>query len=257
MADNPSKSRVPASLRVIGRSIVDWWDGWLDMVLVGVVWFLAQITIVFGPPATFGMYYVVDQMINGQALGIRGLISGAKMYFWKAWLWGIINIFAAATLAVNIYFYGNLQYGWAPIVQVIVFMLGILWYFTQFYTIPYFMEQEIKSVFVAIRNGFLTTLAAPFFSIVVMIMVVLVIVLSAGFVIPLFLGLPGLVPFLGFRALLDRLEAFGLREREKTPREIETEESERVNSPGSRRFPGNDSPADEVSDRKGDVEESE
>ncbi len=46
--------KFPAVLRVIGRSIVDWWDSWLDMVLVTIVWFVAQITVIFGPPATFG-----------------------------------------------------------------------------------------------------------------------------------------------------------------------------------------------------------
>jgi hypothetical protein len=73
--------RFPASLRVIGRSVVDWWDGWLDMVVTLMIWLFAQMTIVLGPPATFGLYYVVHNMINGEAQGVRGLIAGARMYF--------------------------------------------------------------------------------------------------------------------------------------------------------------------------------
>lgn len=250
-------SKLPASFRVIGRSIVDWWDGWLDMVLTIIVWFLAQLTIVFGPPATFGLYFVAHQMVNGEATGIRGLISGARQNFWHAWLWGLINILVAITLFVNVNFYGNLQTSWAPFLQGLVFMLGILWYCTQFYTIPYFYELEKKSVFVAMRNGFLTTLAAPFFTFILMIVVVFVIGLSFGLVIPLFLGLPAVVPFLGFRAMINRLVAFKLRKPEKTPREIEAEESERVHSPGSGRFTRRDAAEGEIADGEGDVKKSE
>jgi uncharacterized membrane protein YesL len=248
-------SKVPASLRVIGRAFVDWWDGWLDMVLTIIVWFLAQLTVILGPPATFGMYAVAHQMINGEATGVRGLISGARTYFWKAWLWGIFNLLATFTLVVNVYFYGNLKTAWAPFVQVIIFMLGILWYCTQFYALPFFFEQELKSIFIAIKNGFLTTLAAPFFTFVVMVVVVIVLGLSVGFVIPLFLGLPAVVPFLGFRSTVNRLEAFGLRKPEKTPREIEVEESARVNAPGSGRFTRDAAAPGKVADGEGDVEQ--
>lgn len=239
-------SKVPASLRVIGRSFVDWWDGWLDMVLTIIVWFLAQITIVFGPPATFGLYYVAHSMINGEALGVRGLISGGRKYFWKAWIWGIINLLVVLIISVNVYFYGNVTAAWAPYLQVIIIMLGFLWFCTQFYALPFFMEQEVKNLFISIRNGLFTTLAAPFFTFMLMVIVVIVLGLSAGFIIPLFLGLPGVIPFLGIRALYNRLEAFGLREREKTPREIEYEETGNVDFPGSGRPSGNRSSAAEV-----------
>ncbi|MBE0695619.1 MAG: hypothetical protein IH586_01730 [Anaerolineaceae bacterium] len=250
-------AKVPAPLRVIGRSVVDWWDGWLDMVLTIIVWFFAQLTIVLGPPATFGLYYVVHQMINGEAMGVRGLISGGRKYFGKAWLWGIINILVAATLYVNVYFYSNLKTGWAPIVLVVIIMLGYLWYCTQFYVIPFFLEQEVKSLYIAMKNGFLTTLAAPFFTFIIMFFALIVMGLSIVFIIPIFLGLPALIPFLGFRSVINRLEAFGLREREKTPREIEMEESEKANAPGSGRFTRDHSVVSEIADGEGDIEKGE
>jgi uncharacterized membrane protein YesL len=250
-------AKIPAAFRVIGRAFVDWWDGWLDMVLTIVVWILAQVTIIFGPPATFGLYYVAYEMTNGQAFGVRGLIGGAKKYFWKAWLWGLLNLLAAAILAANYSFYGAVKTAWAPYLQVLVMMLGILWYCTQFYALPYFMEQETKSLFIAMRNGFLTTLAAPFFTFLIMTLAIIVIGLSIGFVLPLFLGLPGLIPFLGFRAVSNRLEAFGLRTREKTPREIEMEETEKRNAPVSARFSVDNSAEGEVADGEGAVEKGE
>ncbi|NLG98949.1 MAG: hypothetical protein GX491_16455 [Chloroflexi bacterium] len=220
----------PAPFKVIGRSVVDWWDGWLDMAMVVSIWFLAQATVIFGPPATFGLYHVTYNMINGEALGVRGLFEGAKKYLKKSLIWGAINLFALATIFVNFTFYGGVQAAWGPYVQMVV--VGVAWLYlsTQFYTIPYFMEQEVPSLKIAMRNGLFTTLASPLFTFIVMVVAAVVVVLSIMLVIPIFLGLPGLIAFLGFRALNDRLVTFGIRQPEKTPKEIEMEESGRIYS---------------------------
>jgi len=252
-----TKSKIPASLRVIGRSIVDWWDGWLDMVLVMIVWVLAQVTIILGPPATFGVYYVVHSMINGEAQGVRGMISGGRKYFWKAWIWGLITLLGTVILIVNYIFYGRVEANWGVYVQGFVVLLSFLWLSTQFYALPFFMEQEFKSIKIAFRNGFLTTLAAPFFTMVLAIPAAIVIGLSGVFVLPLFLGLPGIIPFLGFRALYNRLEAFGLRQPEKSPREIEFEESGRIRVPGLDNLTTDDAPASEIADGEGQVKKEE
>lgn len=250
------KSKIPASLRVIGQAFVDWWDGWLDMVLTTIVWILAQLTIILGPPATFGLYYVVHQMINGEALSVKGMISGGRKYFWKAWIWGSLNLLVMIIFFVNINFYGSISAGWAPYLQVIVIMIGFLWYCTQFYAIPYFFEQETKNLFVAFRNGLFTTLAAPFFTLLIMVVVIVILGVSVGLVIPVFLGLPAVAPFLGFRAMYNRLEVFGLRQPEKTPRELEFEESGKIKVPGLNLSSNDLSLAsDEVADSVGDIEQ--
>lgn len=224
--------KFPASLRVIGRSCVDWWDSWLDMVLVTGLWFLAQFTIVLGPPATFGFYYVVYHMKkDGEALGVRGLIEGARKYFWKAWLWGLLNLAVYVTMAVNFNFYSSLTAWWGLYLLIVVIMIAAYWTSSQFYGLPFFMEQEEKSIRRALWNGFLTSLAAPFFTLIVMAAVLLDLLISVGLIIPFFLALPALIPFMGINSLYDRLEAFGLREREKTPREIEAEQGARIDIP--------------------------
>ena len=221
------KSRFPASLRVIGRSVVDWWDSWLDMVLMTMLWFAAQLTVVLGPPATFGFYYAVHSMVSGQAVGVRGLIFGARKYFGKALLWGLVNLVVIFVTAFAAWFYLNVQAAWGLYAAVLVLSIGYLWLTAQFYGLPYFMALENKDLYTAIKNGLLTAMAAPFFTLMLMIVALVVIVLSFGLIIPLFLGLPGLVAVLGFRGMFDRLVAFGLREREKTPKEIEAEQSAR------------------------------
>lgn len=248
-----SSSKLPASFRVIGRSAVDWYDGWLDIVMMTFIWFIAQLTIVLGPPATFGVYHVMYDMVNGQATGVRGMIQGARKYFGKAWLWGIINIAAAVTLYINIVFYLNLDSMWSLALVILVSMIGYLWLLTQFYALPFVMEQEDQRLRIALKNGLLTAMASPFFSFVIMVVVLLVILLSIGLVLPLFLGLPGLIPMLGFHALNDRLIAFGIRKAEKSPKEIEFEQGGRMKIPELDRTPGDSgrTPGADVSDGEG------
>jgi uncharacterized membrane protein YesL len=201
------------------------------MVIVTIVWFLAQITIVLGPPATFGYYYVAYNLLNGESLGIRGLIEGARKYFWKAWLWGLINLLVIITLVVNIQFYSNIRASWGLSLVILVGLLGLVWFCTQFYALPFFMEQEDKRLRVALKNGLFTTLAAPLFTLILFIVAVILMVLSFAIVLPIFLGIPGLVTVMAFRGVYDRLIAFKIRKPEKTPKEIEAEQAGRIHVP--------------------------
>ncbi len=221
----------PSAFRVIGRSVVDWWDSWTDMVVLTVVWLLAQVTIVLGPPATFGYYYAISNLMNGQGTGVHGLIEGARMYFRKSWIWGSVNLLAIFATSFAFWFYINQPQVWALFAAFIVLMVGYLWVCMQFFGLPYFMQMETKDLYTSLKNGLLTALAAPLFTLILILMAILIFGLSAVFVLPIFLGLPGIIPVLGFRGVADRLIAFGLREREKTPKELEMEESSRITLP--------------------------
>lgn len=252
--------KFPASLRVIGRSVVDWWDGWMDMVLMTIVWFLAQITVVLGPPATFGVYYVVHNMENGQSLGVRGLIEGGRKYFGVAWLWAVINYVVIFITSFAIWFYANVKATWGIYAEIIILVIAYLWLCSQFYGLAYFQELEEKKLYVALKNGLLTTMAAPLFTLILLFVTVALLVLSFVFMLPLFLGVPGLVVVLGFRAVYDRLIAFGIRKPEKTPKEIEAEQSSRIEVPvfdrsirSSASESGSEPPGGEVEENEGQV----
>jgi hypothetical protein len=223
--------KFPAALRVSGRSVADWWDGWMDMVLMTIVWLFAQFTVVLGPPATFGVYYVIHSMQNGQALGLRGMFEGAKRYFGKAWLWAAANYLVIFITMFAVWFYANLQAAWGLYAEIIILVIAYLWLCARFYGLAYFHELQEPNLYFALKNGLLTAMAAPFFTLLLIVMIVLVLALSFGFLLPLFLGLPCLVPLLGFKAVEDRLIAFKIRTPEKTPKEIEAEQSFRVTVP--------------------------
>jgi uncharacterized membrane protein YesL len=204
----------PVPLQVIGQALRDWWDDWVNMVVIGLIWLLSWVTIVFGPPATFGVYYVTNRLAHGRSLGLRGLLEGGRRYFLKSWQWMLLNLMVAAVLAVNIWFYGQLDAGWAGTVRAFPLFLSLAWLVVQFYALPYLMEQEEKSLRLALRNGLFTFLAAPFYTAVVAGLAALIAVLSVWLVVPALLGSLCLIAALGNRAVRERLETYRVQERE-------------------------------------------
>jgi len=205
--------RLPVPLQVIVWALSDWWDDWVNMALISVVWLLCWVTIVIGPPATFGLYYVTSRLAHGRSLGLRGLLEGGRRYFLKSWLWMLLNLLVAVVLVVNVWFYGQLDADWAAIVQVFPLFLGLIWLVVQFYALPYLMEQKEESLKLALRNGLFTFLAAPGYTAVVAGLAALIAVLSVWLVAPIFLGGPCLIATMGNRAVRERLETYRARER--------------------------------------------
>lgn len=85
------------------------------------------------------------------------------------------------------------------------------------------MEQERKSLPLALRNGLFTILAAPGYSLVVMGAALSVAAVALALVAPLVLGGPGLLALIAGHAVRDRIETYGLRERE-VKEEVKREE---------------------------------
>ncbi len=224
--------RFPSALRVIGRSFTDWWDSWLDLVGVVLLWFVAQFTIILGPPATLGLYYVAHSLVNGESLGARGLLEGGRRYFWKSWLWALLNLLFFAALSVNFRFYGSFSGEWAFYIQIVLALIGWTWVVVQIFALPYMVEIPTLNLFRALRNGLFTGLASPVFSFILFLFTVIALALSLGLVLPLLFGLPILVPLAGVRALYDRLETYGLKARDKSPKELERDETSHIRTTG-------------------------
>lgn len=105
--------QIPVSLRVVAQAFSDWWDDWVNMVVINLVWALCWLTIVLGPPATFGLYHVTNGLVEGQAVELRGMLEGIRRYFLHSWTWMLLNLVAAVVVWLNIGFY--LQIGRAHV----------------------------------------------------------------------------------------------------------------------------------------------
>lgn len=203
--------KAPASLQVLARALSDWWDDWVQMTVVSILWTLSWLTIVLGPPATLGLFYVAHRMAYGESPGLGGMLEGARRHLARSYLWALLNLLAAVTVYANLWFYGRLGTSWAPFLQALFWILGALWFAVQFYALAYLMEQERKSLRLSLRNGLFTLLAAPGYSLVLIGAAFFIGAVSLALVAPLVLGGPGLLALIAAHAVRERIETYGLR----------------------------------------------
>lgn len=207
----------PASLRVIGRALVTWWDDWVQLLVVNLAWAGLCLTVVLAPPATFGLYAVTHDLRQGQSRGLGGLLEGLRRFFWPAWRWGALNVVVLVILWVSFVFYSQVTAAWGPALTLLSLGAIVIWLIVQFYALPFFMEQEQKSLRLALRNGLFVALAAPVYTLVIGLAAGLIVVACVVLVGPLFLGGPCLLALLGHQAVHERLIAYGKRPPELDP----------------------------------------
>ena len=206
----------PITIKVIKWSIRTWWDDLTGLAMINLIWVLCWITIVLGPPATLGLYYLSYELVGGQSLGLGGLIEGMRKYFLKSWGWALANLLVMILLWSNIVFYSNMDSVWVKGLPLVMIVLGLVWLTVQFYGLPFLMLQEQKSLIAAWRNAYVIAALNPGYTTVLMIFVVLVAVISVVFVLPLFLGAVPLISILGCQAVKDRVEDFKQRQRSQS-----------------------------------------
>ena len=199
------------ALALTGRALRNWYDALIMMVMLNLVWFALSLSIILLPPATAAMYEITSELAHGRSQGFGEFAAALRQYFVKSWLWALLNILVAAVVWSNLVFYGQWHTVPAQIMQGVVLALTIFWVTIQFYFWPYMTEMTDHRITQALRNAFLTTLAAPLFTFTLVIVSALVMLLSVGMIAPLGLAMTSLLALLGSHAVLDRLEAFGKR----------------------------------------------
>lgn len=200
-------------LSLVWKAIKVWWDDWFGMLLFGLAWLLCWVTIVLGPPATFGFFHSVRWLMVEKEIRWDQYFRMAKKYILTSWLWFLANLLVAFLVYTNYIFYSRLENTTGAVLRYISLGMGFLWVAVQFYALPYYVLLEKKSLFVAWKNGLFTILAAPVFSLVIWAVLIVLIYLHVT-IMPIFFGGPGLIVLIVSMAVEDRIEKFGIRNRD-------------------------------------------
>jgi amino acid transporter len=150
----------------------------------------------------------------------KGKVSGLEIWFESLnnTPWMLINLVVIAVFILDFpFFFGSQFPDWQIILQAVYVFFVFLWWSTQCYALPYLFQQDQKHLGRAFRNGFLTALAFPIFTLVICGVGLGLSILSVYLLLPLALGVPGLVITLNVHAVNDRLKKTGLRSPEKAP----------------------------------------
>lgn len=205
--------QVTAALQTLGRALSDFWYQWVVLMLINVLWLLCCVTIVLAPPATFGMFYATNELANGRGVGYADFFAGLRRFFKIGWLWGILNVIAFFLVWLNIQFYGQVAESWSLTLLFLTLIVAATWLMVQLFAVPYLIEQERKHLGIAMKNALFTLLATPLYSFLLALFVGTFLYLIMTQAIAVLLGAPAFVALLSNRAVLNRLEAFGLRQR--------------------------------------------
>lgn len=206
-------TKITEPWRMVWDALKLWWEVWVGLLLLGLVWILCWMTVVLGPPATFGFFSAVRPAIVEKEIDWKLFYRAAKQYFFASWLWFLAYLLVLFLVFSNYVFYGNLTKGAGTFLDVLALGMGFLWTAVQFYALPYFVLLEKKSLLIAWKNGLYTILASPLFSLALWIVLAVLVFLHL-MILPVFLAGPGLVVLLSSMAVEDRIQKFGIRERE-------------------------------------------
>ena len=193
--------QLKAAFPIIWGSIQLWWKDWANQVLVSLAAILLSLTVVLYPLAIFGVYEQALDLTHGIRTGIIGFWQGFKKYWRKSLPWGLLNLAILGLLGTNIWFYYNTDSAVAPVLVVVMGLLGIFWLIWQFYAVSCFFLQEDKTLKVAWKNGLALILIQPGYTVVIGLVMLILLGLSLAFFIPLFLGSIPLIAILGLQAV--------------------------------------------------------
>lgn len=201
--------KLPPFLRTIWVAFLHWWDDLVMQSVMSLLWSLSWLTVVLGPPLTFGIYYVQSQYVRGENPGLPGLWQGARKYFWVSWRWMLGNLFVAVVFYASIDAYNRIGGLAASVGHDLTLLVTLVWFISQFYAIPFLMLQEGRpSLWRAWRNSLLLTLASPLYLLGLLVFLALFGIVSLLLVFPVVLGFITMLSILAAQALRDRLETF-------------------------------------------------
>jgi hypothetical protein len=202
-------AKLPALLRTIFQTVMNWWDDLLMQAVMSLIWSVSWFTVVLGPPVTFGIYYVQSQYIEGENLGLRGMVDGARRYFFTSWKWMLTNLLVFLLFFASTDAYQRIEGPWASAARDITILFAAGWAISQFYTIPFVMRQgENTSLWQAWRSSLLLCLASPFYLAGLLLFLAVFGVFSMLLIFPVILGFVPMLSMLSTQALQDRLETF-------------------------------------------------
>lgn len=201
------------ALAVLRQALKDAWSDLWTVLVCNLVWLLAQLLIIPGPPATVALFYYSNQVAKGEQADFGDFWYGFRHYWKPAWRWGILNDVLLAILLGDYLLTGRLSHGAAGhLIQGFYLATLGIWLLIQLLMLPFLLEQETPNVRQALRNGAVMLGKNIGFSVILGILLALI--LLAG--IPIFMlsfafgGM--LLASAGNHAVLNRLAVYRMPE---------------------------------------------
>jgi len=178
-------------LKLVGRGIRDFFEQFMMLSLLSLLWWLSVILVIPGPPATVALASVTDPRRKGAAPELADAIEVFRTSWSRAWGIGILTVPSLAMLFWNLTFFTGSNHVLAPMIPLWLIMLVLLFVLTFYaFSVAGTMESGVKNAF---RGAMFVLVSRPFMGIFLSLFLGVLIVAMTVTVIPLILFGPALV----------------------------------------------------------------
>lgn len=146
--------QVSIATRVWGRAIQDTWRELWTILLVNLLFLLANLLVVLGPPATLALFFYANRIAHGESATERDFLGAMRTYWKPAWRWGLLNLAVIGILTIDYFLIERVvaNASRSSFFQGLYLTLLTTWLLVQVFTPPFLFEQEQPSVIQALRN---------------------------------------------------------------------------------------------------------
>ncbi|MCE5259288.1 MAG: hypothetical protein LLG44_09575 [Chloroflexi bacterium] len=222
-----------AAFKIVWRSLKDAWEDafqlalnnivWLLLTIAGpvlaygawkvvqnpiVTWVTVAIAVLLVPLAVAGMFCVTNRTSHGNAVHLYDLFQGIKRFWWRSWIWLLVNVVVIGLVYISMSFYTNLVSGYFKyLVGGFWLSVGIIWVLMQIYFWPLIIEQDTPNILRAWRNAFILVVREPLYALAIVICVIgitaICVIFSVAFMV-IYMAIIGLIANNATLALLIR-----------------------------------------------------
>lgn len=178
----------------------------ISLILVNIIWFLLTLPVVTAIPALGGLYYATNRLAHQTPADWRIFLEGFRAHFWLSWRWGLMNVAGFGILGSSLWFYSQVEAGWAVWAHALMIGLLLWWFMIQVLTYPFLLEQTDRRLPVALRNSLVMLVRRPLFTVLTGTSIGALILLSVYLMRPAWIFLTGsLCTYLANRAVISTI----------------------------------------------------
>jgi hypothetical protein len=193
---------------VIKHAFALWWRELILLTFFNVVWFLLQIPIITGPPATAAMYVIARRVSGDELINPRGGWTALRQMFLPAWKWGAVNLLLLAALALNFWGFRDAEgLGWT-FLRMLWALIALGWFALNLFYWPLWLSQTDRRMVNTYRNCLVLLFRLPFFTLALTASCAVLVVGGALLTLPLVVALMAWLALIGTLAVEAALKEY-------------------------------------------------
>lgn len=178
-----------------------WWYEWTAVLPLALVWFVCQLLVLPGPPATAVLYALMRQSSDNQWWNGRDAWQAAKTLFWPAWKWALVNGLVVGPALFNLIVYWDVPGAFWIVLRVVWLLALTIWLGLNLVYWPFWLAQTDKSLRNTYANCGRFLLLNPLSGLAITAVSALVLFVSVFTILPFVLGSMAWVALVGITAV--------------------------------------------------------